>query len=745
MTADRSMGGRLSFGQRIDALRSTKLQQTKEKQEVIGAMDYDDWALVLPPPARRKLVQVVSSSGANINDCLLAGYEPVPNHPSGGFFGPKAVGRNFRALLDAHPTYIDPVSSLAGCFMVNFNSYRSPQWNPDLDYSDLKSDHDRYKLHPGIGALQHFCQDMGIGLELGWRGLLDKIRYYRLENAPLGAEFYDGLEETVLGMQDWIRRHAEEAHAMAQREPDPQLRANLMEIAEINARMVDGPPRSFRDACQWILWYQDAARMFNGSGSLGRLDLLLLPFYERDKAAGVLTDEEAVFHIACYLVRDTAYMQLGGPDMDGNDVTNRLSYLILEAAHQLKIPANIGVCVGDRIDPNLLRRGVEIMLEDRTGIPKFLGIDRTSEGFSRNGYPMELARQRAYAGCHWSGLPGREYTMNDCVKINLAAVFEVALTEMLQDSTVPPSVERLWSLFVAHLRRAVGVIAEGLDFHMAHAHDVFPELMLDLLCYGPIEKGLDATNDGLEYYNLCVDGAALATVADSLAACEQRIERDHLLTWQELSHLLETDWSTEEGERMRVLMNNSPRFGRGGSVADDYAVRISREFARIVKEKPTPAGFNMIPGLFSWAFAIQMGWDVGPTPNGRKAKEPISHGANPYPGFRRDGAPTALALAVASVQPGFGNTGPMQIELDPSFTSDDKSVDTISSLIRSHFALGGTQINMNLVDAAKILEAHNDPSKHPDLIVRVTGFSAYFASLSPQLRRMVVDRILTGD
>jgi formate C-acetyltransferase len=71
-------------------------------------------------------------------------------------------------------------------------------------------------------------------------------------------------------------------------------------------------------------------------------------------------------------------------------------------------------------------------------------------------------------------------------------------------------------------------------------------------------------------------------------------------------------------------------------------------------------------------------------------------------------------------------------------------VEAISSLIRSHFKTGGTQINMNLVDAAKLLDAHRDPSRYPDLIVRVTGFSAYFASLSPELRQMVVDRVITS-
>jgi formate C-acetyltransferase len=103
-----------------------------------------------------------------------------------------------------------------------------------------------------------------------------------------------------------------------------------------------------------------------------------------------------------------------------------------------------------------------------------------------------------------------------------------------------------------------------------------------------------------------------------------------------------------------------------------------------------------------------------------------------------------MAVAIASVQPGYGNAAPMQIELDPGLSRDKEGVDKVASLIKGHFDLGGTQINMNVIDAAKILEAHKDPSKYPDLIVRVTGFSAYFASLSPEFRQLVVDRIIAG-
>ena len=543
-------------------------------------------------------------------------------------------------------------------------------------------------------------------------------------------------------MQNWIGRHAEAARAMAEAESDADRRRNLLEIAEMNAWLVEGAPRTFREAVQWILWFQMSARMYNGSGSLGRLDVLLTPYYERESAAGTLSDEEAMFHIACLLLRDTAYLQVGGPDAEGRDVTNRVSYLVLEAAHALKIPANVGVAVGDEVDPGLLRRGVEIMFEDKTGIPKFLGVERTAEGYARNGYDIGWGRERAYSGCHWSAIPGREYTLNDCVKINFAAIFEVAWKEMLADREHEPSVASLWERFGHHMRAGVRAIAASMDFHVDHMYQVFPELVMDLLCHGPIELGLDASHGGVQFYNLCLDGAALATVADSFAAVEQRIEQEQRLTWQELATHLETNWEGAEGERARLMMRSIPRYGTGGAPADVWAVRVNTLFTELVKEAPTPDGHNLVPGLFSWANTIPMGKEIGATPNGRRVCDPISHGANPDPGYRKDGAPTAMAVAIATVQPGYGNTAPMQMELDPALSKDEGGVDHVANLIKTHFDLGGTQINLNLMDAQQVLEAHKDPSKYPDLVVRVTGFSAYFASLSPEFRQLVVDRIL---
>ncbi|MGC9349345.1 MAG: pyruvate formate lyase family protein [Anaerolineae bacterium] len=737
----------LTYQQRLDILHETKVQQAQEMRELVGPYDHDEQGQVLPPRDLIEIKEAISGSGEVIKDAILKTFKPQSNHPSGGFFGPKAVGENFRRLLEIHPTYIDPVNSMAGRYMVNFNSYRKPGWNPDFDYSHLREYHERYHLRSGIGGLQHFCPDLEIGLELGWGGLLEKVRYYRGINPdPDTADFYDGLEDVILGIQDWIRRHAEEARRMAQEEDQPQLRENLETMADICRRQVTEPPQTLREACQWLTFFQAVAKMYNGSGEWGQLDELLRPYYEQDKEAGILTDDEAIFHIACLLLSETAYIQLGGPDFEGREKTSPVSFLILEAVHRLKVPANLAIRATDA-NPDLLRRGVEIQFEDKMGFPKFLGDRAVNEGFVKNGYPIELARQRIYAGCHWLAIPGREYTLNDIVKIDLARVFEVAFWEMMEEEAAP-GMEALWDRFETHLNRAVHVIGESVEFHLTHMPDVFPELVLDLFCYGPVEKGVDASDGvrkGVEFYNICTDGSSLATVADSFAALEQRVEREGRLSWEDVVRYLESDWDGVDGERTRLMMRNIRRYGSGGSRADAWAVQITENFSRLVRKESRSRGFTMIPGLFTWASQADFGRIVGATPDGRHAGDPVSHGPNPSPGFNKGkgGTPTQMVKAVASVQPGFGNTAPLQLDMEPYLAQDEGGLEKVEALIQSYFDLGGTLLNMNVVNKDMILAAHKDPSKYPDLIVRVTGFSAYFANLSEELRQLVVDRIVS--
>ncbi len=739
----------LTYEDRLNLLRETKLRQTREKLAQRGYMDGDDHGCIAVVDGFR--------------------FEPVANRADGAFAGFAGWGLNFRRLFEVHPTYVDPVDALAGRWMVHLGSYRAFGWPPELDYPHLREEQERYGIISGIGAAQHFGPDRRIGLTLGWGGLLEKIRRCRAAHGPDKAAFYDAEENVVVGIQAWIRRHVEAIRETASRETRPELQANLREMAEANDWIVSDPPRTLREACQWIAWFHMASRTYNGDGAGDQLDELLRPYYERDIAEGRIDDEDAIFILACLLLNDPQYCQIGGPAPDGRDQTTRISFLILEAAHRMRIPCNLTIRVHDGLDPELYRKGVRHLLEDGKGWPRFSGDRGLTEGFMRAGHSAELARRRIAVGCHWMAIPGIEYTMNDCVKINAAKVFDVAFWDMMggdpcslsraecagggepdvareragvRASAEPPSTARLWRLFTDHIRRAVLCTAKGIDFHLAHQKDNHPELLINLLCQGPLEQGLDASDGGVELYNMCVDGSGLATAADSFGALEQRVEQERVLTWDEIAQHMRTDYQAPGGERVRLMMKTAGRYGHGGSLGDAWAVRISRMFTEAVRERPTPGGRAMIPGWFSWSSTIPMGKAVGATPNGRRAGAPISHGANPDPGFRKDGAPTAMAKAIAAIQPGYGNTAPIQLELDPGVARDAEAVEKIGQLIRGHFDLGGTLFNINILDAETLRAAHRNPAAYPGLVVRVTGFTAYFASLSPEFRQLVVDRLI---
>ena len=741
-----------SIKERIKHLTAKKAEYTLEKQQVVGYMDYDDHALILPPEELRVTVETISGSGMPIRDVTLSCFTPTPTHENGGFYGPLGQGCNFRDFLLAHPPFIDPLCGLAGGYMCNFNSYRKGS-NPDLEIpDDIARNIKKYMLIPGIFAGQHFCQDLQIGLDLGWDGLLEKIAKYRAVNGPEKYDFYDGLAMVVEGIQGWIEHNALHALEMSGREPDPEIAAHLKHLYDMNLHIAHSPPRTFEEACQFILWSTMMFRMYNGSGSLGRLDVLLYPYYKREVAAGVLDDETAIFLIACIFLRDTAYLHNGGYDEDGNDTTNPVSFLILEAVHILRIPSNIGVCVGKGIDRRLLRRSVEMQFEGKTGNPRFVGADTLVDGMLRNdGVTPAQARMRTNSGCHWLAIPGKEYSIMDCVKINLARILELALRDAVAEAVGAeagagrgePTISQIMDKYRYHMRIAVETLAKGFTFSYENQIHNVPELPLDLMCYGTIEQGLDASNGGVELYLWCIDGSALAVAADSLAAIEQRVINEKRYTFAQLIGFLDADWAGDDGEKARLFFASVDKYGKGNTAADAYATELTRIFTEEVAAQRTPKyGHMMCPGLFSWANTIPMGKELGATPNGRHKGEPISHGANPNPGFRDDGAATAMSRAIARVQPGRGNTAPMQIEIEPGIAAEEGGVELIMALIEDHFENGGTLINLNVIDANRILEAHANPSAHPDLVVRVTGFSAYFASLSPNFRQLVVDRIL---
>lgn len=713
-----------TYRQRMESLRKTKQKHTFAKREQKGYTDEDDYGNIPVPP----------------EFC----FRPQPNSPNGGIYGYDGLSRALEGMLDAYPIYVDPLEMLCGRWSKLLTDYRADtRWDEvRFPYDDLKPLQEFYDITSGLDNEAHCTPDFRIGLRLGFGGLLEKVRFYRCLN-PDRSEYYDAEERVLLAIQRFIGRHIEKIKALLAVEDRPEIRDSLHQMLVANENIVSHPPETFLEACQWTAYFANVSRAYNRDGAGYQLDVVLTPYYEHDVAAGTLDDEKATFILANLLLIDTRYYQIAGVDAFDRDQTCRLSYLILEAAHWLRGTANLTVRVHENVSREFLRTAVTYLFRDRCAWPRFCGDDALVKGFLQNrGVDKRLARERVASGCNWLCVPGREYCINDTVKINIARVFDVAFHDMM-DSHSQPSTQLLMDYFRRHLERAVDVTARGVALRLAHIEQVQPELLINLLTHGSIESGTDISRCA-QLHTIGVDGAGLAVVADSFAALEQRVERERLVGWEEVHQALHEDFAGIQGERLRQMLAASERYCQGGSLGDRWARRVTECFRQLVHNQPMPEGSQLVPGWFSWSRTILYGQRVDATPNGRHAHTPISHGANPVPGFRKDGAVTAQSTGFASVQLSLGNTAPLQLEFDPRISEEEGGIERILQLILQHFRLGGTLVNINVLDGEKLLAAHKNPALYPDLVVRVTGFTAYFVSLSRQFRQLVVDRFLNG-
>lgn len=735
----------LTYADRLKSMRETKIRHTLEKKKQNGYTDLDDFGTVP----------------------ISEGYEVTPwyNSSNGSFYGYDGMSENFCRVINAHEPYVDPMEMLCGRWrdmLVNYRgdvhylpdwlkkkpkimelmSSSTDQWSKRWDeqrfpYDELKPLQEKYNIQTGIDGDAHFACDYRIGFALGFGGFLEKIEKYRKIN-PDKKAFYDAEEKCVHAIIAFIDRHIAKIREMIPHENRAEIKASLEEMLKTCENVRLDAPKTFREVCQWTAFFNCASRIYTRDGAGFQLDTLLLPYYENDVKNGILDDETAKFLIANLLLIDPHYYQISGVDENDCDMTNHLSYLIIDAADNIDIACNLTVRVHKNCDRDFLKKAVYYLLKNKNGWPRFCNDKALCEGYMKNGVDKKTARERIAVGCNWMCVPGKEFPMNDTVKINIAKVFDVALNEMRAEKE--KSCKRLFEIYEKHLKVAIDTTAKGINLHLDHQWEVTPELIMNLMMKNTLERGNDISQCA-ELYTIGVDGAGLAVVADSFGAMQTRIEKEKLLTWEQLYEALDSNFADE---RIRLMLNSSPKFCQGNTVSDKWAVALTKSWVKNIRAQKMPNGRQLVPGWFSWARTIEYGSKVGATPNGRRRGEPISHGANPNPHFRQDGAPTAQSNGIASVQCGYGNTAPLQIEFDPHVAADEKGVDTVLALIEGHFKQGGTLININVLDGEKLMKANENPEEYPDLVVRVTGFTAYFASLSPQFRQLVVDRFLDG-
>lgn len=291
---------------------------------------------------------------------LPEGYyvEPWYNSSNGSFYGFEGMSENFCRVINAHPAYVDPLEMLCGRWRDMLVNYRgdknySPKWQEQnkairiltekeksgvgskrwdekcFPYDHLKPFQEKYNITSGIDGDAHMACDYRIGLSLGFGGLLNKVRKYREINKDK-THFYDAEEKCLLAIIGFVQRHIDKIKELIKIETRPEISSNLATMLEVNQNILFDAPKTFHEACQWVAYFNCASRIYTRDGAGFQLDVLLHPYYEDDIKNNVLDDETAKFLIANLLLIDPHYYQISGVDENDRDITNHLSYLILD-------------------------------------------------------------------------------------------------------------------------------------------------------------------------------------------------------------------------------------------------------------------------------------------------------------------------------------------------------------------------------------------------------------------------------
>jgi len=624
----------------------------------------------------------------------------------------------------------------------------------------------------GIG---HFFPGHENVLEGGLDGLLQKCeeKFREVSNDDEKQNHVQSFIIILNGVKKYIQRFSILAKQMAEKELILERQKELLEISEVCDYISGNPPRTFKEAIQLVYFTHVIAGIEDGGFaiSIGRLDQVLYPYYIKDITEGKITNEEVQFLIECFYIKISTLwnyvlhkgiivaegppvaenLTIGGVDREGNDATNELSYLFLEAYNRMQTvqptfsvrihensPEELIVKTGDAI-----KAGASIALyNDDVMIP---GLDAL-------GYTLEDAREYAPIGCVEPAHPHKTLGSTNATQIDMVKILELTLnngTDMftrakygIENSKNIEKYEDLWEEFVKQFQYFVPRMVETKNALDRAISELNPQPFLSTTTDDCINRGIDITKGGAIYDFTTTQFIGLATVADSLAVIKKVVFEEKLLNYEELVLMLTKNYRGKyrerKGEEWRQhFINKVPKFGND----DDYVDSIAREVAKMYCEEilkyTNYRGGKYNPGIYSTAFHIGMGFYTAASADGRKSRDPLSNGVGPTNGMDKNG-PTAILNSVMKLENELQTNGNSLIL---AFSPKTFKVDLFPPLVRSFFKPnGGFHVQFNSIGKETLCAAQENPDAYPGLVVRIAGYSVLFNALSKNAQNDIIER-----
>jgi len=599
----------------------------------------------------------------------------------------------------------------------------------------------------------HFAPDYGYFLSNGIAGIMERLRVSAQRHEGERREFALAQLKCMESFSGFVQGYALDAE-----------KAGNLEAAKTLRAIAQQPPKTFRQALQ-LVWLAHTAFVIQGrfAMALGRMDQYLWPYYNNDIKQGRLTGEQALELVCSAFMKigelrtlfgadDVVNIAIGGVDREGKNAVNDLSRIILEAVRICNIPGpNLSARISSVTPKDFIKDCLRV-IGTGIGYPALMNDDVNIASLVRRGVDISDARDYCMVGCIENFLPGKQPPWCDG-RYNTPKFLELALNggrcmltgDLMGEKTKPAaeiaSMQELLEIFKMQMEFAARdyVLFFGNENSRCNPRN-YTQPFVSCFCPGCVESGLSINDGGTPYPSVHGVGLmGIATVADSLAAIEKVVFEDKFCTLERLVQALRDNFAGEGDAEIRARLIAAPKYGNNDEYADKYARFFVDEQYEIFRRYTTPDGGEYSLGIASNIANIGAGSEIAATADGRYARMPISDAASATPGRDKHG-PGAALLSLS--KPDYTKSALGTVvnqKYTPNAFREDK-LDRLASMVQVYFAGGGQEVQINAVSREVLKDAMEHPENYSSLIVRVSGFSAYYTTLSRDVQEDILRR-----
>lgn len=633
-------------------------------------------------------------------------------------------------------------------------------------YPDKKQLYDDIRVAKEIGMIQrwsggHTSASTDLLFQEGYQGRINKA--YKLMQEEENSKKRDFLRAeliVLLAAQKQIIRYSSEAEKLYYETEDKDIKKRYLRMVQACKNIAYHPPKDFFEAVQLIGITHDFCSVEgNGATSQGmRIDQLLNPFYLSDIEKEKITREQAL-EIVCGLWKvfesygeRCANLTIGGCDQSGNDCSNEMTIICMEAS--MKVKADVPLLTL-RVHPELDDRvwNTALMLvKSGQGFPAFYNDKASIKAKMSSGVSLEDAYDYSTLGCVEITIGGREFSNTEEARINWLKILELllfngrcALTgkewHLKEKHTVEEfaAFDELYEWFKEELKSTIDRVSEFMDEASTIYSLHWPVPFLSSITYGCIENASDITENGTKYYNLSINCAGMANTVDALQAIEELVFIKKITTIGEIKKALTENFVGYEWLRQEML--KCSKYGNDIDCVDNKMKDLMDLFSSYVHNiRPVNRRGRFQCGFYTVMHHTLLGMKTAASPDGRYARTSLSNSLSPVQGMDKSG-PTSVMNSINKVSMDYmGNGGVLDMKFTPQFLEKENHLNALRYLIETYFEEGGLEVQFNVVSKDTLIKAQKEPEKYGNLVVRVSGYSAYFVKLDRELQNEIIMR-----